>query len=84
VIAQSVAVGQTIPGTTLVYAGETDQGAAFTGTSQYPYRALADSLVWLGQLRNNVYVRHNLRVVAFNANSLSLAGTAEVWVVPAP
>jgi hypothetical protein len=75
-------VGQTIPGTTLVYAGETDQGAAFSGTAQYPYRALGDSLIWLGQLRGNVYVRHNLRVVTYSANSLTLGGTAEIWVVP--
>ncbi len=82
VVAQTVPVGQVIPGMTLVYAGETDQGAAFSGTTQYPYRARADSLIWLGQLRDNVYVRHNLRVIAFNADSLTLGGTAEIWVVP--
>lgn len=84
VIGTSVGVGETVPGTTLVYAGETDQGAAFTGTAQYPFRALADSLIWLGQLRDNVYVRQNLRVIAFNANSITLGGTAEIWVVPVP
>ena len=82
VVGDSVPFNQTIPGTTLTYVGETDQGAAFSGTTQYPYRMRGDSLVWLGQLRDNVYVRHNLRVVAYSNDTLSLAGTAELWVIP--
>lgn len=81
-VGETVPVGQIIPGTTLIYAGETNQGAAFSGTTQYPYRALGDSLIWLGQLRDNVYIRHNLRVLSFNANTLRLGGTAEIWVIP--
>lgn len=81
-VGESVAVGATIPGTTLIYAGETDQGAAFSGTTQYPYRALGDSVIWLGQLRDNVYIRHNLRVISFNEDTLRLGGTAEIWVIP--
>lgn len=82
-VGEAVPVGQPIPGTTLIYAGQTDQGAAFSGTTQYPYRALGDSLIWLGQLRENVYIRHNLRVISFNADTLRLGGTAEIWVIPA-
>lgn len=82
VIAVAVPIGQTVPGTTLVYAGETNQGAALSGTTQFPYRALNDSLIWLGQLRQNVYVRYNLKVESYDANTLRLSGTAEVWVIP--
>lgn len=82
VVAETVPVGRMIPGTTLVYAGQTDQGAAFSGTTQYPYRALGDSLIWLGQLRENVYVRYNLRVITFSADTLRLGGTAEIWIIP--
>ena len=81
-VAETVPTGQAIPGTTLVYAGETNQGAAFSGTTQYPYRALGDSLIWLGQLRDNVYVRHNLRVLTYSADVLRLGGTAEIWIIP--
>src|SRR5690606_38441308 len=81
-VGESVQVGQVIPGTTLVYAGETNQGASFSGTTQFPYRALGDSLVWLGQLRDNVFIRQNLRVVTFDENTLRLGGTAEIWVIP--
>jgi hypothetical protein len=81
-VGEAVPVGQVIPGTTLIYAGETAQGASFSGTTQYPFRALGDSLVWLGQLRDNVYIRHNLRVITFDADRLRLGGTAEIWVIP--
>ncbi|MFZ0545837.1 MAG: hypothetical protein WAM60_10395 [Candidatus Promineifilaceae bacterium] len=82
VVAESIALGDAVPGTTLVYSGQTNQGAAFSGTTQYPYRALGDSLIWLGQLRDNVYIRQNLRVITFSDELLRLGGTAEIWIIP--
>jgi hypothetical protein len=80
-IAVSVPVGELLPGTTLAYQGGTSQGASLSGTAGYPYRALGDSLIWAGQIRDNVFVRHNLRVVSFNDETIRLVGTAEIWIV---
>ena len=77
------AKGAQVPGTTLVYEGEQDQGAELSGTNGYPYRALGDSLIWIGRLRGNVIVRYSLRVAALSENSLRLLGTAELWITPA-
>ncbi|MCI0399420.1 MAG: hypothetical protein L0332_29300 [Chloroflexi bacterium] len=82
-IVYNVAKGQQMQGTTLVYEGQTDQGAQFTGISGYPYRAVGDSLVWEGRLRGNVTVRYNLRVLGLDSEAVRLAGTAELWVEPA-
>jgi hypothetical protein len=81
-VAESIAVNQTLPGTTLIYTGQTNQGAGFLGTTEFPYRAQGDSLVWVGQLRNNVYIRLNLRVISFNEQSVNVGGTADIWVIP--
>ena len=80
--------GLTIPGSTLVYEGIVSQGegqqatelAWLTGLSGYPYLALGDSLVWLGRVRDNVYVRYSLRVTTMNEYGLRLTGTAELWI----
>jgi hypothetical protein len=80
--------GMTIPGSTLVYEGQVKQGegqqaaelAWLTGLSGYPYLALGDSLVWTGQVRDNVYVRYSLRVTTMNEYGLRLSGTAELWI----
>jgi hypothetical protein len=76
--------GSPVPGTTLVYEGLVEQGgqqmAQFSGTSGYPYLASIDSLVWTGQLRDNVEVRYSLRVVTMDEQSIRLGGTAELWV----
>lgn len=80
--------GRTIPGTTLVYEGIVSQGegqqtsqlAQLSGLTGYPYLALGDSLIWTGQLRDNVYIRYSLRAAAISENDLRLAGTAELWI----
>jgi hypothetical protein len=80
--------GRLIPGTTLIYEGITTQGegqqasqmARLSGLSGYPLLALGDSLVWTGQLRDNVYIRYNLRVTAMNEDGLRLSGKAELWI----
>ena len=79
----SIELNQTIPGTTLFYVGATPDGAQFGGTTQFPYRQAGDSLVWTGQLRANVMVRYDLRVVNFTDSRLNLVGTAELAITPA-
>ncbi len=81
--------GRPIPGTTLVYEGIVNQGegrqtsqlAQLSGLTGYPYLALGDSLIWVGKLRDNVYIRYSLRATAINENDLRLSGTAELWVI---
>ncbi|MDX1687772.1 MAG: hypothetical protein R3248_07295 [Candidatus Promineifilaceae bacterium] len=72
--------GHRIPGSTLVYDGQEDGIARLSGTAGYPYFALDASILWLGKLRENVYIRYNTRVSSLNENGLGLTGTAELWV----
>lgn len=80
VIQYYVPVGYAIPGTTLVYKGRTDVGAELSGTSSYPYVGQGDSLRWTGQLRENVAVRYDLRVVSIQDEGMRVLGTAELWI----
>lgn len=79
-IDQTLATGQQMVGTTIIYQGQTEQGAWLGGINGYPYRAAGDSVVWTGRLRGNVAVSYNLRVVSYSADSLHLLGTAELWI----
>lgn len=84
VINYSVPAGQTIPGTTLVYDGLTQQAgidvAQISNSDRQTYHAVGDSLVWAGKLRDNVYLRYNLRIISFNENSVQVGGLAEIWI----
>lgn len=71
--------GARIPGTTLVFEGLQNDLAELSGTAGYPFFAAEDSLLWSGKLRDNVYIRYNLRVSSLNEDGLGLTGTAEVW-----
>lgn len=83
-----VPVNERLPGTTLVYEGLELQGLAgqetrlarIGGLAGYPRLAVGDSLVWNGRLRDNVWVRYNLRALAFDEASLRLVGTGELWI----
>lgn len=83
----NVPTGNVIPGTTLTYNGVTQQGgvdvaqisSANTGTS---YHAQGDSIVWTGKLRENVFIRYNLRTVSYDAEDLLVGGTAELFIRP--
>jgi hypothetical protein len=77
-----VAKGQPVPGTTYSYLGKTDSGAEFGGVEGYPYRQLADSLTWKGQLRTNVHVDLTLRVSSIREDRVTLVGTGTVSVFP--
>ena len=71
--------GYSVPGTTLVYQGLQNDLAELSGTASYPFFARDDSLLWLGVLRQNIFVRYNMRVAGLNENGLTLSGTADVW-----
>lgn len=74
--------GDFIPGTTVKYAGQEEEGAKLEGVEGYPYRKTADSIVWTGKLRDRVYILLNVRVVHFDGSSLKVAGTAEIMISP--
>jgi hypothetical protein len=73
--------GGAIPGTTIAFQSQTDEGAWLTGAG-HPFRAPGDSVVWIGRLRDNVTARYNLRVVRVERNGLRLLGEVELWVAP--
>jgi hypothetical protein len=91
VVSYLVPGGRRIPGTTLLYrglatVGEGDQAsqlAELSGVVGYPYLALGDSLVWSGEIRDNVSIRYSLRVASLNEEGIRLAGTADLWIIPA-
>lgn len=76
----TVPVGFAIPGTPLVYKGRTDVGAELTGTQSYPFVDVNDSLRWAGQLRDNVTVLYDLRVISIEDGQIRLQGTAQLWI----
>ena len=74
----SVNKGDSIPGSTVQFVGQTDQGAQFANVEGYPYRQQLDSVVWNGHLRDKVALRLDLRLISFSADSATLVGTAQV------
>ena len=75
-----VPLGHAIPGTSLVYQGNSELGANLSGTAGHPYFLQGDSLRWTGQLRDNVFVRYNLRFVTIEDEAIRVLGVAELWV----
>lgn len=80
----NLAVGATMPASTLRYEGLVTEGnrrlARFSGLTGLSDYAQGDSVTWIGQLRSNVYVRYNLRVLSFDEDNVLLGGTAELWL----
>ncbi len=74
--------GKTIPGTTLSYDGKTDDGAKLGGIEGYPYRRVADSIAWTGQLAGKTFLQLDLRVVFYDDNSLKVTGTPTLLIAP--
>ena len=81
-VAYGVEKGSMIPGSSLTYLGETDDGAELGGLSEYPYRMAGDSIVWEGTLRPGVYSRLDLRVVQFDGRTLRVGGVVTLWIGP--
>ena len=74
---------QPVPGTTITYLGkDPDKGAVFGGVAGYPYRKVADSLTWEGQLREGVLARHELRVILFTDDQAQVGGIVHVYIAP--
>jgi hypothetical protein len=74
--------GQAIPGTAILYMGETEKGAQLGNVEGYPYREVGDSIVWKGQLRDRLWLELNLRTALISEKSLNVAGIAELWIAP--
>ena len=80
-VTYSVPKGERIPGTTVEYVGkDAEKGATFAGVEGYPYRKVADSLVWEGRLREGVWLKLDLRLLLFSDASAQLGGIATIWV----
>lgn len=72
------AAGDDIAGTSLAYAGRHADGGAHIsglGSGTYAQFAVGDSLDWSGQLRPDLGVRYNLRVVFYTNSYIQLGGT---------
>ena len=76
----AVLVGEQIRGTTLEYLGRYERGAQFLGwpQSEYPYRAVGDSILWQGALRPEVGADFNLRLLAYGLDGSRVGGTVTV------
>lgn len=79
-VAYGIAKGARLPGTTLYYEGQTEEGAQLGGLDEYPFRKMGDSILWEGQLRPGVYIRLDVRAVQFDDRSLRVAGLASLWL----
>ena len=81
-VTYNVKKGERIPGTLLTYEGQDAQGARIGGLppGEFPFRQVADSLVWTGRLAEGVMLRLDLRVLFFTAESLQVAGFATIAV----
>ena len=84
VIDLTVPVGESVLASNMIYDGIVTQGgtefAQLTNAAGNKLFAELDSVVWTGTLRENVFLRYNLRVISFNENNIVLGGTAEIWL----
>jgi hypothetical protein len=78
----NVKQGDTIPGTTISYVGSSDKGAELAGVAGYPYRKIADSISWNGQLQEGVFLDVTLRVAFYGEDQLQVAGLATIGLLP--
>jgi hypothetical protein len=78
--ATSTDSGQQFGAMTLGYVGSTERGGEISGlpSGDYPYRKVGDSVKWSGQLRPDIGVTYNLRMVNFASGSAQLGGVAVV------
>lgn len=81
-VVYSVSRGGSIPGTRVEYLGRAEEGAKLGGIDGYPYRKLADSILWEGKLREGVFLRLNVRVLFITEDSLRVGGVATIWIAP--
>ncbi len=72
--------GATIPGSTLVYTGPSEEGARLEGIDGYALRRAGDSLLWEGFLREDVQSRLELRVIRYDEEYLDVGGLVTLWI----
>ncbi|MCS7221842.1 MAG: hypothetical protein RML36_02010 [Anaerolineae bacterium] len=77
-VAYRIPRGGMIPGTTLTYVGPSARGAELGGLAEYPFRKIADSILWEGRLRPNVGLALNLRMVYFDEQAMQVIGIATI------
>jgi len=81
-VAYTVEKGEAIPGTLLTFEGKTEEGVRLGGTDDYPYRKGGDSIVWTGAIKENVWLRLDVRVGVYTDQTLTVAGLASIWIEP--
>lgn len=81
-VTYGVSRGDLIPGTRIEYLGRAEEGAELGGLNGYPYRKIADSIVWEGKLKEDVFLRLNVRVLFITEDSLRVGGVATIWIAP--
>lgn len=79
-VVYGLAKGAAIPGSTVTYDGESDEGVKLGGIQGYPYRRVGDSIFWEGLLRDDVYIRLDVRVLQFDSKGLRVGGLATLWL----
>lgn len=80
-ISFNIKAGSILPGTSIAYQGKTETGSAKVMLSGLPApKQTADSVDWDGVLSPNVTAKLALRVASFDAQSITLAGTAHIEV----
>ncbi|MCD6520600.1 MAG: hypothetical protein J7M05_11830 [Anaerolineae bacterium] len=79
-VVYNLAKGAKIPGSTVSFEGQTEEGAKLGGIEGYPYRKVGDSIFWEGQLRDDVYIRLDVRVIQFDERGLRVGGLVTLWL----
>lgn len=80
-VSLTIKTGTTLPGTNLTYIGKSETGAAkLTLGGVLAPKQVADAVDWQGMPVSNVNVRLNLRVAAFDEQTITLVGTARVEI----
>ncbi|MFN2225614.1 MAG: hypothetical protein ACK2UY_04895 [Anaerolineae bacterium] len=74
--------GAAIPGTTITYEGQEDEGARLGSIEGYAYRRVGDSILWQGRLLPGVWLDLTLRTALITEGQLDVVGTADVWIRP--
>lgn len=77
----TIKTGTPLPGTTLVYLGESETRQAQMFISGYVApKQVADTVDWQGSPIPNVNLKLNTRVVTYDKNAITLAGTAYIEI----
>jgi hypothetical protein len=61
---------------------QVEEGIELEGVEGYPYRKFGDSIVWEGKLREKVFLQLNVRILLITESSITVAGTATVFLTP--